>query len=167
MGGGAYADGRVQYIEGVPVQLVLFIGLQACGKSTFYQQRFADTHVRINLDMLKTRHREHLLFEACLAGQQPIVIDNTNPTPEERARYIAPARAAGFSVIGYYFQSCIEDCKRRNLQRACNRVVPLVGLLGTYNRLIRPSWNEGFSELYYVRISDDNGFYVEEWTDEV
>jgi len=77
------------------VQLVLFIGVQASGKSTFYQQRFADTHVRINLDMLKTRHRERLLFEVCFAAQQPVVIDNTNPMPVDRARYIRPALAAG------------------------------------------------------------------------
>jgi predicted kinase len=40
------------------MQAIIFMGIQACGKSTFYHHKFALTHVRINLDMLKTRHRE-------------------------------------------------------------------------------------------------------------
>src|SRR6185437_16958224 len=104
-------------ISWTQMQLIVFTGLQGCGKSTFYQRKFADTHLRMNLDMLKTRYREQLLFHACLVAKQPVVIDNTNPTPEERASYIAPAREHGFSVVGYYFQSQLEECKRRNLER--------------------------------------------------
>jgi len=149
------------------MQLVIFIGLQGSGKSTFYARRFADTHLRLNMDMLKTRHREKLLFEACLAAKQPVVIDNTNPTPEERSRYIMPAKAQGFGVIGYYFQSSVEDCKQRNGSRPANCVVPLAGLLGTYKRLVRPTLAESFERLHYVRIGEQNDFVVEEWSDEV
>ncbi len=46
------------------MELLLFIGGQASGKSTFYHQRFRDTHLRINLDMLRTRHREAILLKA-------------------------------------------------------------------------------------------------------
>ena len=149
------------------MELVLFIGLQGGGKSTFYRQRFVDTHLRLNLDMLRTRHREALLFDACLAAKQPVVIDNTNPTRDERARYITPARAANFRVVGYYFQSGLEDCKRRNLQRPEPRVVPLPGLLGTYRRMQVPSPDEGFDQMWYVRIADDGEFVVEAWSDEI
>src|SRR3712207_7912749 len=62
----------------------LFRSLQGSGKSTFYARRFADTHVRLNLDMLRTRHREDILLHACLAAQQPFVAANTNPTPPDR-----------------------------------------------------------------------------------
>ena len=68
------------------MEAVLFIGIQAAGKSTFYQQRFFKTHIRINLDMMKTRHRENRLLETCLAIKQPFVVDTTNPTRKERAR---------------------------------------------------------------------------------
>ena len=40
------------------MELIIFIGLQAAGKSTFYKKNFSDIHIRINLDMLRTRHRE-------------------------------------------------------------------------------------------------------------
>ena len=61
------------------MELIIFIGCQASGKSTFFKRYFSDTHIRLNLDMLKTRHRERILFQACLAAKQKCVVDNTNP----------------------------------------------------------------------------------------
>ncbi|HYE17535.1 MAG TPA: ATP-binding protein [Tepidisphaeraceae bacterium] len=147
------------------MQLIVFIGLQGSGKSSFYRQRLVDTHVRLGMDMLRTRHRERLLFEACLAAKQPTVIDNTNPTAEERARYVAPAKAHHFEVVGCYFESRVADCTVRNEQRPAEQVVPRVGLLGTYKRLVCPSPAEGFDRLWYVRTDGAGGFVVEAWKD--
>ena len=47
------------------MEMVLMMGVQAAGKSTFVKQRLYDTHLRINLDMLKTRYREEILVRAC------------------------------------------------------------------------------------------------------
>lgn len=150
-----------------PPSLVLLIGVQASGKSTFCRERFYDSHVRINLDMLRTRTREATILDACLRVGQPIVIDNTNVTRAERARYVTPAREVGYTVTGYYFQSGIEACKARNEQRPESSRVPLPGLLGTYTRLESPSLAEGFDELHYVRIDPTSRFLVEAWRDEV
>jgi predicted kinase len=148
------------------VELVIFVGVQASCKSTFYRERFFTTHLRVNLDMLRTRHRERELVETCLRVGQPLVIDNTNPTKAERQPYIEVARAASFRVTGYYFQSNVEDCKRRNDQRSEDQRVPLPGLLGTYVKLEIPAREEGFDELFYVRLVDDE-FVVEEWRNEI
>jgi predicted kinase len=86
------------------VEIILFIGIQASGKTSFYQHRFFQTHVRVSLDLLKTRKRETVLMQACLSTQQRFVVDNTNPTRAERARYIALARQAKFKVIAYFFE---------------------------------------------------------------
>ena len=53
------------------MEAVVLIGLQGAGKSTFYRDRFFATHVRINLDMLKTRHREWRLLQTYLETRQP------------------------------------------------------------------------------------------------
>jgi predicted kinase len=74
------------------VEAIIFIGIQGSGKSSFYKERFFRTHVRINLDMLRTRHREHAFLQTCLRTGQRFVVDNTNPTIEQRARYIVAAR---------------------------------------------------------------------------
>ena len=148
------------------MEAVLFAGLQASGKSSFYKDRFFTTHVRVNLDMLKTRFREGQLLEACLRTGQPFVVDNTNPTKEQRRVYIEAAKAANFRIVGYYFQSKVEDCKNRNEARPADERVPLAGLLGTYTKLELPSLDEGFDALFYVRFSEI-GFVVEEWQNEI
>ena len=149
------------------MEAVILAGIQGSGKSTFCRERFFESHVRINLDMLRTRHREELLIKACLAAKQPFVVDNTNPTKEERARYIVPAKYAGFGVVGYYFASKVEDCKQRLEQRTSVASVPIQGLLGTYKRLELPNLSEGFDALYYVAIGPDGNFCISEWKDEV
>ncbi len=149
------------------MEAVIFVGIQGAGKSTFCRERFYDSHVRINLDMLRTRYREELLFKACLNAKQPVVVDNTNPTIEERAKYIMPAKQVGFRVVGYYFASKVDDCKQRLEQRVSGQEVPIQGLLGTYKRLELPNLAEGFDSLYYVSIASDGTFCVAEWNDEV
>ena len=149
------------------MEAVILIGIQASGKSTFFQQRFADTHVRINLDMLKTRRKEEKLVDACVAMRQRFVVDNTNPTAWDRARYIPKARAAGFRVIGYYFDSKVEDALRRNSERYGKKNIPSKAVVATHARLELPSLKEGFDELFHVKMKPRTGFTVEEWKDEV
>jgi predicted kinase len=149
------------------VEAVIFVGLQGAGKSTFYKDRFFDTHLRVNLDMLKTRHREQRFLTTCIETGQRFVVDNTNPTRAEREVYIRAAKDSGFRVVGYYFQSRVEECRRRNEQRPSGRQVPLRGLLGTAGRMELPSLEEGFDELHYVRIEEGGTFMVEGWKDEV
>ena len=43
------------------MQLLLFCGVQASGKSSYYKAYFADTHIRLNPDMLRIRHLSRLL----------------------------------------------------------------------------------------------------------
>lgn len=136
------------------MELVILIGIQASGKSSFYREKFYNTHIRINLDMLKTRHRERILFTACLEAKQPLVVDNTNPSVEDRLRYIPPAKENKFRVVGYYFLPDLETSKKLNQQR--QRVVPLIGIYSTYKKLIIPTFEEGFDALYSVKINPKN-----------
>ncbi len=147
------------------MEAAILIGIQAVGKSTFYYQRFGDTHIRINLDMLKTRHREQILVDACLAAKQPFVVDNTNATIADRAWYIAPAKAARFRVVGYYFQSTLQDAVQRNRQRPTPKIIPEIGMAATHRRLQPPSLAEGFDQLFSVTIGESGEFAVEEWAD--
>ncbi len=148
------------------MEAVVFIGIQGSGKSSFFKERFFTTHLRISLDLLKTRNREKRLLEVCLETDQRFVIDNTNSVRAERAKYIEAAKAARFQVVGYYFQSEIESCLRRNAGRPEAERVPDVAIYSTAKKLELPNWKEGFDKLYYVRL-EDGRFVVEEWRDEV
>ncbi|MGO9120005.1 MAG: AAA family ATPase [Desulfomonilaceae bacterium] len=133
-------------------QLVILIGAQASGKSTFYLHKFFNTHFRINLDMLKTRHREKLIFQACLAAKQSVVIDNTNPTRQDRGRHIEPAKSQAFFVRGYYMVTSLQDCLERNRTRADDLAVPGQAIRATWKKMEEPGLNEGFDELYSVGL---------------
>ena len=149
------------------MEAVLFVGIQASGKTSFYRERFFTTHLRLSLDMLRTRHRLHLLMAACIEAKQPFVLDNTNATADERARYIAIARAAGFHIAGYFLEPDVQACLRRNAERDARERVPVKGIFGTAKRLQAPSLAEGFDALYVVRIETSGRFMVKEWADEV
>lgn len=91
------------------------MGIPASGKSSFYRETYAGLGVPyINQDTLRTRHREQMLLHECLENHRSFVVDNTNTLPEERARYIEPARRAGYDVSGFFFRSCVSECLQRN-----------------------------------------------------
>lgn len=144
------------------MEAVVFVGVQGSGKTTFYRERFFNTHVRISLDMLRTRLREELLVAACLAAKQPFVVDNTNPAPGDRARYIGDARRAGFRVIAYFFQTSLREAIQRNNQRSGKHKIPPAAVAGTFRKLQAPGLAEGFDAIRMVTISLDGKFTVTE-----
>ncbi|MFN2391118.1 MAG: methyltransferase domain-containing protein [Pyrinomonadaceae bacterium] len=149
------------------MEVVIFVGIQGAGKSTFFKERFFDSHIRINLDMLRTRHREKLIFEACLEAKQKLVLDNTNLRIEEREKYIVKAKESGFKIIGYYFQTNLAKAIERNNRREGKAKISEKGLLGAFGRLQIPNFEEGFDELFYVWITSENQFVIEEWKNKI
>lgn len=143
------------------MQLIIFTGVQASGKSSFYLLNLYQSHLRINLDMLKTRHREKIIFEACLASKTKMVIDNTNPTKADRARYIGHAKDAGFEVIAYYFETDLKTALARNSHRIGKANIPKVGVCATYNKLEVPSLDEGFDAIFQIKIVGNGEFSIE------
>ncbi len=146
-----------------PPSCVLFIGIPASGKSSFYRWRFADTHVRVNRDMLRTPHRVQLLRDACLAGGISFVLDNTNLTRAGRREHIQAARAAGFRVEGYFFESRRADAALRNRGRPGAQRLPEAAVGGMSKRLDLPSPGEGYDALFFVRLEPGGGFEVRDW----
>ena len=144
-------------------EAIIFIGIQASGKSTFYRERFFRTHLRVNLDMLKTRHREQKLIEYCIDTRLSFVVDNTNPTRIEREKYIRIAKSSCFSIIGYFFQSQIQCCLERNNLRSGIEKIPEIGVRGVHSKLEMPIYSEGFDKLHFVKINPKGGFLVSPW----
>jgi predicted kinase len=148
------------------MEAVLFIGVQGCGKTTFYKERLFETHVRISRDMVKTKARERILIGACLAAMQPFVLDNTNAVASQRAEIIGPAHAAGFRVVACYFRCGMREALWRNRRRPAGAVVPAPGVIATFKKLQPPSWKEEFDAIRVVTTNEAGGFVVEEWTKE-
>jgi predicted kinase len=143
------------------MEAVVLCGLQGSGKTTLYRDRFLDTHVRVSMDLLRTRAREAAFLKLCLESGQRFVVDNTNPTPADRRRYVEPARAAGFRVIGYLVEVDRQLALARNAQRSGRARIPVSGMVGTERRLQRPTLEEGFDELWHATAGPDGGWRVE------
>ena len=121
------------------MEAIVLCGVQGSGKTTLYRDRFAATHEHVSLDVLGSRAREAALIEACLEEGRPFVVDNTNPTVADRARYLEPARSAGFKVIGYLVEGDGES----------EHVGPGKAAV-TRRRFVRPVPEEGFDELWHA-----------------
>ncbi|HEV7330630.1 MAG TPA: AAA family ATPase [Flavisolibacter sp.] len=137
------------------MQAVVFTGIQGSGKTTFYAERFLKTHLRISLDMLKTRNKERLFIQTCLATGQKFVVDNTNPTIAERKKYIEAAKEAAFKVVGYFFNAAVPEALERNRQRSGKELVSEIDIWAINKKLQPPTLAEGFDELYEVRIIEN------------
>jgi predicted kinase len=143
------------------MEAVVFCGVQGSGKTSLYRDRFLETHVRISMDLLHTRRREEAFLALCLESGQRFVVDNTNPTPTDRRRYVEPARAAGFRVLGYLVEVDPAEALARNAARPARRRVHVAGVLGTGRRLVRPTLEEGFDELWHATAAPGGAWRVE------
>jgi predicted kinase len=141
------------------MEAVILCGVQGSGKTTLYRDRFLETHARISLDLLRTRGREAAFLQTCLDTRQPFVVDNTNPTVAERARYVQPALSAGFRLVGYLVEVDHAVAAGRNAARV--RMVPAAGLRDVPRRLVRPTPEEGFAELFHATAALDGGWRIE------
>lgn len=148
-------------------EAVIFTGIPGSGKSTYFMERYFHTHVRISLDVVRTRNREKTLMDACLATGQSFVIDNTNVTAAMRAVYLEAARRAGFRTVGCYFQSRIADAIVRNAARPEAQRIPEKAVKGMHASLEVPSRGEGYDELFYISPAIDGGFTLTPWNDEI
>ena len=147
------------------IELVVFSGLQASGKTTFYRERFAATHVHISKDAWpnarKKEERQRRLIDEHLRAGKPVVVDNTNPTALEREPLIAIARQIGARVSSYAFVVTVEDALRRNAMRDGRARIEDVGIYSVAKKLVPPTSAEDFDRRFEVRLTPQ-GFVVSE-----
>jgi len=142
------------------MEAIVLCGVQGSGKTTLYRDRFMSTHVRVSLDLLRSREREAAFVQLCLEQRQPFVVDNTNPTPADRVRYLETARAAGFRTVGYLVEVGSAEAFARNAERAGTARIPPGRVAATVRAFVRPTPEEGFDELWHATAARD-GWRIE------
>lgn len=94
---------------------------------------------RVMRDLLK--HRLNL--------RRPVTyIDATNLTPSERRPYVRLAHSLDAGVEAVFFDVSVEECVRRNRERA--RKVPDEVIRAMAAKLVVPRENEGFQRVTVV-----------------
>ncbi|MCQ2391550.1 MAG: AAA family ATPase [Kiritimatiellae bacterium] len=143
-------------------EIVVFVGIPASGKTSFYKERFFPSHVYISLDQLRSRSAEDEMLEFCINRQKRCVIDDTNVTRLARARYLVRAKKANVRIVCYCFVTSKADAIRRNAVRTGRACVRNAAIGAMYKQLEYPTLEEGYDELYFVRLGE-NGFAVEKY----
>lgn len=133
-------------------ELLIFIGIQASGKSTYYRANLAATHVHVSKDLIRgsSDARQRQMIEAALVAGQSVVVDNTNPTPAVRAPLIALGRRYGARVVAVFFEAVVKEAVARNRLREGKARVPDVAIYVTARKLVPPQFEEGFDEVRVI-----------------
>lgn len=149
------------------LELVVFTGVQASGKTTFYRERLSATHVHISKDLWpnarKKEERQRQLIGDHLRAGRSVVVDNTNPTTVERMPLIAMGRDLGARVVSYAFITVVADALDRNARREGRARIPNIGIYFVAKRLVFPSDAEGFDQRFEVRLSEGRFIVTPRW----
>jgi predicted kinase len=81
------------------------------------------------------------------------VVDATNPTPVDRARYLVPVKAAGFRVVGIEFHISLDLALARNATRLGKRRIPDKAIRATLKKMMPLSRDEGFYEILIAEVT--------------
>jgi predicted kinase len=131
-------------------EALIFVGLQGAGKTTYFNQHFAATHVHISRDIQLTAEREQALMRECLQEGRSFVLDNTNTTRAVRASYIREAKQAGFAIRSYFFDIPVRMAIGRNNYRKDKKPIPVPAILRAAKHLQPPSTDEGIDEIEVI-----------------
>lgn len=142
-------------------EMILLVGYPGCGKSSFFRRHLQPHgYLHVNRDALQTRAKCIRAAEEYWAAGHSVVIDNTNPTAEDRQAYIDIVKkhmkakkgsgGAALPVRIFYFTHTRGMAQHMNLVRAYVERVPRVPAIA-YNvfhaRLQRPTTPEQVAAL--------------------
>jgi predicted kinase len=136
-------------------ELVVMVGLQGSGKSTWLAGHLAGTHAVVSKDhwphARRREARQRRVVAELLASGARVVVDNTSPAPEDRAALITAAREAGVPVRAVWLDTPPDLCLARNDVRQGRARVPPAGFFATLARFVPPTTDEGFDRVDVVR----------------
>jgi bifunctional polynucleotide phosphatase/kinase len=147
---------NIQPLDPKIKHLVLLVGAQATGKTTFaLSDQFAGW-TWLNQDTLKTSKKMlNGLVSARDAGQN-IIIDCTNPTVEHRAKYINLVKSKGYYITTYFFDlpklmSFHMNHYRHAVSKGKYPLIPKIAIHSYYKKLQPPQESEGINNVIIIQ----------------
>ncbi|XP_058489988.1 bifunctional polynucleotide phosphatase/kinase [Solea solea] len=140
-------------------EVIVAVGFPASGKSTFFHTHIIPKgYVYVNRDTLGSWQSCVSACERALREGRSVAVDNTNPDPESRKRYVDVATAAGVACRCFHFTASLEQAKHNNRFR---EMAPSQGKHAKVNDMIfhsykkhfvAPAVSEGFSEILQIHF---------------
>ncbi|KAF7715498.1 Uncharacterized protein PECH_007022 [Penicillium ucsense] len=149
------------FIRKHPLDLVIFCGSPAAGKSTFFWNNLEPLgYERVNQDILGSRPKCLKVARELLQADKSVAVDNTNATQEVRAYWIALAKEFKIPIRCVHFLSSPELCKHNAAARASNKelnpearqTLPGIAFIDYARRYQPPSLEEGFEDITPVEF---------------
>lgn len=143
-------------------EVIVAVGFPAAGKSTFFHTHIIPKgYVYVNRDTLGSWQNCVSACERALKDGRSVAVDNTNPDPESRKRYVDVAKAAGVSCRCFHFSASLEQAKHNNRFR---EMTPSDGKHAKVNDMVfhsykknfvAPALSEGFVEILQIHFVPD------------
>ncbi|GFZ48059.1 hypothetical protein JCM24511_05807 [Saitozyma sp. JCM 24511] len=142
------------------VELVLFVGPPASGKTSFFRTHFAPAYEHVNQDLLGSRDKCLRAAEVLLRDNKSVVVDNTNRNRSTRSYWINLAHKLDIPIRVFHFLCPIELAKHNNMYRACyaptheprRTLLPMMAFASFAADFEQPTLDEGFDELRSVNF---------------
>uniref|UniRef100_A0A671SDB9 Bifunctional polynucleotide phosphatase/kinase-like n=1 Tax=Sinocyclocheilus anshuiensis TaxID=1608454 RepID=A0A671SDB9_9TELE len=96
-------------------EVIVAVGFPGSGKSTFFQAHIIPKgYAYVNRDILGSWQQCVSACERALKEGRSVAVDNTNPDPESRKRYIVVSQSAGVPCRCFNLTASLEQAKHNN-----------------------------------------------------
>ncbi|KAL4647390.1 bifunctional polynucleotide phosphatase/kinase isoform X1 [Arapaima gigas] len=139
-------------------EVVVAVGYPASGKSTFFHKHIVPKgYVYVNRDTLGSWQNCVSACERALKEGHCVAVDNTNPDPESRKRYLDVSQKMGVPCRCFLFTTSLEQSKHNNRFREMmpgNKHATVNDMVfhSYKNKFVEPSLSEGFSQILKVHF---------------
>ncbi|KAF1393755.1 hypothetical protein PFLUV_G00019310 [Perca fluviatilis] len=140
-------------------EVIVAVGFPASGKSTFFHTHVIPKgYVYVNRDTLGSWQNCVSACERALKEGRSVAVDNTNPDPESRKRYVDVAKAAGVPCRCFHFSASLEQAKHNNKFREMapsdSKHVKVNDMIfHSYKKhFVAPALPEGLSEILQIHF---------------
>ncbi|PGH07832.1 polynucleotide kinase 3'-phosphatase [Blastomyces parvus] len=146
------------------LELVIFCGSPASGKSTFYWKYLERLgYKRVNQDILKSRSNCLKVAKEYLQAGESVAVDNTNAGTETRAFWIDLAKEVNVPIRCIYLSTPPQICRNNDALRAANpqdeslnpesrSSLPGIAFGDFHRRFQAPTLSEGFQDITHVEF---------------
>ncbi|CAL8360668.1 unnamed protein product [Merluccius merluccius] len=141
------------------MDVIVAVGFPGSGKSTFFHSHIVPKgYVYINRDTLGSWQSCVAACERALREGRSVAVDNTNPDPASRKRYIDVAKATGIPCRCFHFSASLEQAKHNNRFREMapsdvKHVKVNDMIFHSYKKhYVAPDLSEGFSEILQIHF---------------